>query len=198
MKKTLLLTCLVMVFHAMSAQSSWTEKIEMKPALLVVDVQNQFLSMASQEDQASALNWMNWTIMIFRMYDLPVIRVYHTSDEFGPKPGTPEFEFPDTLQVTENDPQIVKTYPSAFNKTGLYDLLEEKGINTLFICGLSSTGCVLATYFDAMNYDLEAFLVKDAMLGPEAVYTNNVEAMFNALDLNTVNFMLRLRCGEAK
>ncbi|MBU2650643.1 MAG: cysteine hydrolase [Bacteroidetes bacterium] len=198
MKKTLLLTCLVLVFHAISAQSSWTEKIEMKPALLVVDVQNQFLSMASQEDQASALNWMNWTIMVFRMYDLPVIRVYHTSEEFGPIPGTPEFEFPDTLQVTENDPQIVKTYPSAFNKTGLFDLLEEKGINTLFICGLSSTGCVLATYFDAMNYDFEAFLVKDAMLGPEAVYTNNVEAMFNALDLNTVNFMLRLQCGDAE
>jgi nicotinamidase-related amidase len=72
-------------------------------------------------------------------------------------------------------------------------MLKEKGINTLFLCGLSSTGCVLATYLDAMNYDYEAFLVKDAILGPDAEQTNQIETIFNALDLNTINYMFMIR-----
>jgi nicotinamidase-related amidase len=193
--KTRFLFCFValMAILPVSAQSEKPEKILMKPALLVIDVQNQFLPMMSQEDQAKALEIMNWSIWVFRQFDLPVIRVYHTSDKWGPKEGTPEFEFPDTLKVEKTDPMVVKTYGSAFNKTKLNDLLKEKGINTLFLCGLSSKGCVLATYWDAMNYDYEVFLIKDAMLGPDADHTNQVEVMFDAMDLNTVYYMFKIR-----
>jgi nicotinamidase-related amidase len=193
MKSILLCLAAVMAFHTISAQSAKPEKIVMKPALLVVDVQNQFFPMMSQEDQATALEMINWSIWVFRQHELPVIRVYHTSEKWGPKPGTPGFEFPDTLKIEESDPKVIKTYGSAFNKTGLNDLLKEKGINTLFICGLSSVGCVLATYFDAANYDYEVFLIKDALLGPDAGQTNQVETIFGALDLDTVDYMFKIR-----
>ena len=193
MRNFLLCLVAVMAFHTVSAQSAKPEKIVMKPALLVVDVQNQFLPMMSQEDQAMALEMMNWSIWVFRQHDLPVIRVYHASEKWGPKPDTPGFEFPDTIKIKDSDPKIIKTYPSAFNKTELNKLLQEKGINTLFICGLSSVGCVLATYFDAFNYDYEAFLIKDAMLGPDAAQTNQIESIFNALDLNTADYMFKIR-----
>ena len=193
MKRIILCLSAAMLFQAISAQTVKPEKILMKPALLVVDVQNQFLPMMSQEDQASALEMINWAIWVFRQHELPVIRIYHTSEKWGPKPGTPEFEFPDTLKIEKSDPMIIKTYGSAFNKTKLNDLLKEKGINTLYICGLSSVGCVLATYFDAENYDYRTFLIKDALLGPNADYTNQVEVMFDALDLNTINYMFKIR-----
>jgi len=147
----------------------------------------------SQEDRAKALEMMNWAIWVFRQYDLPVIRVYHTSDKWGPKPGTEEFQFPDTLKVTEDDPMVIKTYGSAFNKTELNDLLKKKEINTLFLCGLSSVGCVLATYFDAANYDYDVFLVKDAMIGPDANYTDQVEEMFGAMDLENIYFIMKIK-----
>jgi hypothetical protein len=51
----------------------------------------------------------------------------------------------------------------------------------------------MATYMDASNYDYTAFLVKDAMLGPNADYTNQVEVMFDAIDLNTINYMMEIR-----
>jgi len=193
MKKILLLIALVLSFQNLSAQSEKPDKIKMNPALLIIDVQNKFLPMMSQEDQSKALEMMNWSMHLFRQYGLPVIRVYHTSDKWGPSPDTPEFEFPDTLKIEKDDPKIIKTYPSSFNKTGLHEMLKEKGINTLFLCGLSSTGCVLATYLDAMNYDYEAFLVKDAILGPDAEQTNQIETIFNALDLNTINYMFMIR-----
>jgi len=193
--KNLFVFILILLLSAQSvlAQETRPEKIVMKPALIVIDVQKQFLPMMSQEDQAKALEMMNWAIWVFRQYDLPVIRVYHTSDKWGPKPGTEEFQFPDTLKVTEDDPMVIKTYGSAFNKTELNDLLKKKEINTLFLCGLSSVGCVLATYFDAANYDYDVFLVKDAMIGPDAEYTNQVEEMFGAMDLENIYFMMKIK-----
>jgi len=193
MKKFFALLALLIAVQSVNAQSGEPEKVSMKPALLVIDFQKQFLPMMSKEDQQQTLDMMNWAIWIFRQYGFPVIRIYHTSDKWGPKPDAPGFAFHDSLKVEQTDPKVVKTYASAFNKTTLNNFLKEKGINTLFLCGLSSTGCVLATYMDASNYDYEAFLIKDAILGPDAQNTNQIETIFNALDLNTINYMFKIR-----
>ena len=193
MRKTFTLLALLLAFQCFNTQAGEPEKVIMKPALLVIDVQKQFLPMMSKEDQERALEMMNWSIWLFRQYDLPVIRVYHTSEKWGPKAGEPGFEFYDSLKIEQSDPKVIKTYPSAFNKTGLDSLLKEKGINALFLCGLSSVGCVLATYMDAANYDYEAFLIKDAIIGHDAKYTDQVETIFNALDLNTISYMFKIR-----
>lgn len=192
MKRFFILPILFALFVSAVAQSEQEEKTEMKPALLVIDVQKQFLPMMSTEDQDFAIEMMNWSIWVFRKFDLPVIRVYHTSPDWGPFEGTEEFEFQDSLKVTSEDPMIVKTYASAFTKTGLDDLLKEKGINTLFLCGLSSVGCVLSTYTDAASHDYKAFMIKDALLSHKEEYTNNIEEMFNALDLETIMYMIEI------
>jgi nicotinamidase-related amidase len=190
MKKSLFIILAIMIFA--SIMYSQEEKSELPvPALLVIDTQNKYLPMMSQEDQENALEMMNWAIYVFRQYELPVIRIYHTSEKWGPEPGSEDFQFHESLKVEENDPMIIKTYGSAFNKTELDSLLKDMGVNTLYMCGLSSTGCVMATYFDAGNYDYKAFLIKDAMLGPDAQYTNMVEEMFDAISLNTANYILQ-------
>ena len=193
MKKIVALLALLLAFQCVYAQADEPERVLMKPALLVIDVQKQFLPLMTKEDQDRALEMMNWSIWLFRQYGLPVIRVYHTSEKWGPKPDSPGFEFYDSLKIEQSDPKIIKTYASAFNKTELNNLLKEKGINALFLCGLSSVGCVLATYMDAANYDYEAFLIKDAIIGHDAEYTNQVETIFNALDLNTISYMFKIR-----
>ncbi|HSG68580.1 MAG TPA: isochorismatase family cysteine hydrolase [Bacteroidales bacterium] len=188
MKKSFFLMCFfLMLACVMPAQ----DNNQMSPALLVIDVQKKYVPMMSEDDRESALKTMNWSIWLFRQYELPVIRIYHTSEKYGPAPGTEEFAFHDSLKVMESDPMIIKTYGSGFNKTELDSLLKAEGINTLFMCGLSSTGCVLATYMDASNYDYKAFLVKGALLGPTSEYTRQVEDMFDAISLNTANFILK-------
>jgi nicotinamidase-related amidase len=193
MKKIFALLALMLAIQCGYTQSDEPEKVLMKPALLVIDVQKQFLPLMSREDQDKAIEMMNWSIWLFRQYGLPVIRVYHTSEKWGPKPDSPGFEFHDSLKIEQSDPKVVKTYASSFTKTELNNLLKEKGINTLFLCGLSSVGCVLATFMDAANYDYEAFLIKDAIISHDAQYTNQVETIFNALDLNTINYMFKIR-----
>lgn len=192
-KRILFILTGAMLLSAVYCQSDDAEKKIMKPALLVVDVQKKFVPMMSKEDQEMALEMMNWSIWLFRQYDLPVIRIYHTSEKWGPEPGTEGFAFHDSLKVKETDPMVIKTYGSGFNKTELNEKLQELGVNTLFICGLSSTGCVLATYLDAQNYDYDAFMIKDALLGPNADQTNQIETIFDALDLNTINYMMEIR-----
>ncbi|MCD4730296.1 MAG: cysteine hydrolase, partial [Bacteroidales bacterium] len=155
-------------------------------------VQKQYIPYMSKDDQEMAIEMMNWAIWIFRENNLPVIRIYHTDPEWGPEPGSAAFEFHDSLKVKETDPKIVKTYPSAFTKTELDKLLQEKNINTLFLCGLSSVGCVLATYLDAKSYDYKAFMIKDALISHKANYTDSIEEIFNALDLETVEFMVSM------
>ncbi len=190
MKKLVYLTVILAITSLTVAAQS--EKKVLKPALVVIDVQNAFLPYMSKSDQDMAIEMMNWSIGMFRKFNLPVIRVYHQSDEWGVKPGVPEFEFAPSVQITETDPKIIKTYPSAFTKTDLDNLLKEKGINTLFLCGLSSTGCVLATYFDAGSHDYKAFMLKDAMIGPKESYTDAVEDMFSAIDIETAMYMLEV------
>lgn len=186
-KHLLLLIFFLFLANIMPAQ----ENEKMSAALLVIDVQKKYVPMMSEDDRDDALEMMNWAIWLFRQYELPVIRIYHTSEKWGPAPGTPEFAFHDSLKVVESDPMVIKTYGSGFNKTELDSLLHAKGINTLFMCGLSSTGCVLATYMDASNYDYKAFLVKGALLGPTSDFTRQIEEMMDAISLNTANFILK-------
>jgi nicotinamidase-related amidase len=194
MKKILFfLVALSITMLTLQTRAAEPDNNLMKPALLVIDVQKQFLPMMSKEDQDKAIEMMNWSIWLFRKYGFPIIRVYHTSDKWGPAPDSPGFEFHDSLKIEKTDPKIVKTYGSAFNKTDLDKILKEKGINTLFMCGLSSVGCVLATYMDAANYDYRAFMIRDALIGPETSYTHQVETIFDALSIETVNYMFKIR-----
>lgn len=66
----------------------------------------------------------------------------------------------------------------------------KKGINTLFLCGLSAVGCVLATYLGAVNYDYRVFMIKDAIMSHNSEYTNNIEIMFDAVSSDVVKLIL--------
>lgn len=191
MKKLFSIFILLSMVLMLSAQEE-SESKTLKPALLIIDVQKQYIPYMSQEDQDLAIHMMNWTMMIFRNYDLPVIRVYHTDPEGGFTEDSPGFAFHDSLQISEDDPMIIKTYGSSFTKTNLDEILKEKDINTLFLCGLSSVGCVLATYMDAASHDYKAFMIKDAMICHNEEYTNSIEEIFNAMDLETLMFMLEV------
>ena len=172
----------------MKEKSRSKEKV--KPALLVIDVQNRYLSMISQRDKEIAFFFINHLIGLFRGHHLPVIRIYHHNMETGPVPQTQEFEYPDTIKILPDDIQIIKTYSDSFNKTKLDEILKGKNCNTLFLCGLSAVGCVLASKIGAQNHDYKAFIVKDAIMSHNSEYTKNVEIMFDALSYDAVELII--------
>jgi nicotinamidase-related amidase len=54
------------------------------------------------------------------------------------------------LEPTDGEVVISKRYPSAFFATDLSTRLQLKGVDTLVICGVSTSGCVRASTLDAM------------------------------------------------
>lgn len=187
MKKLFLL--LIIAVCATSLFSQQKEKKELKPALLVIDIQNAFVPMMDQSDKDRAFQMVNGAIWVFENFKLPIIRIYHQDEQWGPETNSEGFKFDPAIKFSAEYPMVIKHYGDGFNKTDLDKILKEKGINTLFLCGLSATGCVLATYIGANNHDYKAFMVKDALLSPNASQTNVVEEIMNTVDLETMMFM---------
>ena len=188
MKKIVLL--LVLAICTASAFSQQKENKELKPALLVIDVQNAFVPMMDQSDKDRAFQMINGAIWVFENSKLPIIRIYHQDNQWGPATDSEGFKFDPAIKFANENPMIIKHYGDGFNKTDLDKVLKEKGINTVFLCGLSATGCVLATFIGASNHDYKVFMVKDALLSPDAAQTNVIEEIMNTVDLETMMFMI--------
>lgn len=188
MKKILLLTvAIIFAFNLSNAQED--NKKELKPALLVLDVQNAFISMMDETDKDLAIQHINWAIWLFEKYDLPIIRIYHQNKAGKPVEDSEEFKFIDEINIKEDYPMVIKHYGNAFTKTDLDKILKEKGVNTVFLCGLSATGCVLATKVGADDHDYKSFLIKKALLSPNANHTDVVEEFMSTMNLESIMFL---------
>ncbi len=56
---------------------------------------------------------------------------------------------------------IVKAKPSAFFGTPLPIYLRTLGVDTLLVCGTSTSGCVRATVVDGFSHGYHVFVVED-------------------------------------
>jgi nicotinamidase-related amidase len=186
MKMTLIAAAAVWMMCALVGSEEEPEKVEIKPVLLVIDVQNAWWPMMDAEDRKSAPQKINEAIALFRELGHPVIRVYHTDPHRGPEPGTDAFEFDKSIEVTGDDRKIVKNYPSSFLKTELEKVLRESGCNVVFLSGLSATGCVLATYFGALEREFTPVMVQGALISPCAKHTRMIEEICISMPIEDV------------
>ena len=192
MKKSIFLVILLLIVTLSSfGNGENTKSKKIKPALLVVDIQNQFLPMMQQEGQKQTLYMINEYMQYFRQQKLPVFLIYHTTPGYGPKPGTAQFEFPKTIKIAPSDIKVTKNFGNAFKKTKLNKLLKDKGINTLFITGLSGPGCIIATYHGAYDLDYKVFLIKGTILSPKAKYTDWVEELCDSVGYSALSLILQ-------
>jgi maleamate amidohydrolase len=72
------------------------------------------------------------------------------------------------LTILETDISITKQYPSAFFKTNLESILKERGVDTVLITGVTTSGCIRATCIDSISSDFITIVVSDAV-GDRAV-----------------------------
>jgi len=193
MNRRLVVLSLVVLLVSSALVASAAEKPappKMKPALVVMDVQNVWLPYMDEKDKKVGMDMINHVIALFRDNGFPVIRVYHTEPGEGPAPGTEAFEFPKAVAVRDDDPKIVKNYGSAFKKTDLDKVLRDKGVNTVFLAGLSAVGCVLATYHGADDLDYNAFMVKHALISHDATLTKSVYDICSTISYGPLKLLL--------
>ncbi|MFO7843578.1 MAG: isochorismatase family protein [Bacteroidales bacterium] len=189
MKKTFIVfICFFLATISLLAQEQ--KKQELKPVLLVMDVQHVYLEMMDPADKEQAFDYINAAIWLFEKYDLPIIRVYHQDKKRGPDENSEAFKFAKEINIKDDYPMIIKHYGNAFNQTNLDQLFKEKEVNTVFLCGLSATGCVLSTYVGAEDYDYDVFMIENALLSPNAEHTKFIEKIKRSMDFQTLNFLL--------
>ncbi|VCU69989.1 Maleamate amidohydrolase [Pigmentiphaga humi] len=75
----------------------------------------------------------------------------------------PQSHFVPELQPASGETVIRKRLPSAFFGTDLAGILIAKGVDTLYIAGCTTSGCVRASTLDAMCHGLRPMVVSDCV-----------------------------------
>jgi nicotinamidase-related amidase len=90
----------------------------------------------------------------------------------------PETAIDDRVAPEPGDIVVRKTRVGAFSTTDLAEQLRTRGITTLILAGISTSGVVLSTVRDAADHDYEIFVVSDGCADPDpelhAVLTEKV------------------------
>jgi maleamate amidohydrolase len=63
----------------------------------------------------------------------------------------------------ETDVVVPKNHPSAFFGTPLASYLVDRGVDTVLLCGCTTSGCIRATAIDAFSYNLRAAVVEECV-----------------------------------
>lgn len=155
-------------------------------ALLVVDLQNDFCPGGSLAvaDADTIIPVVNDLLGFFEKKGWPVFmsRDWHPAkhcsfQDFGGSwpphciRGTRGAKFPKDLHLPEGVELISKAVEeekdaySAFQDTDLANILRERGVSSLFVCGLATDVCVKHTVLDALEEGFSVQLIQDAVKG---------------------------------
>lgn len=150
------------------------------PALLLVDPVRAYVEQGSPlllESGLAALGQMAVLLAEFRTRKLPVawtgVRYLPGGIDgghfFRKVPALEVFvgesklgSFPDGLTPQPDEGVFIKQYPSAFFGTELSAWLNEREVDTLYIGGFSTSGCVRASALDALQNGYIPMTVADA------------------------------------
>ena len=190
------------------------EKVELQAhdVLIVVDVQNDFLSggsLAVPEGNA-VIPVLNKYILHFQQHNLPVIasRDWHPDNHcsFIPQGGrwpphcvagsdganfSAELKLPENVTIVSKATQLEKDVYSAFEDTGLAEFLHEKKVTRVFVGGLATDYCVLNTVKDAIKSGFEVVLLLDAIKAVNVELEDGEKAIQQMFKLGAVAIYLK-------
>ena len=170
-----------------------------RPALLIIDMQNDFVCEGSPYRVAGAaavIPKIQEVLAEFRKRKLPVFHILriHRPDgsdveiirqeKFKKLPfavaGTKGAAVIDELAPRAGEYILTKTRMSAFIGTELDLMLRTLGITTVVVTGIQTPNCIRTTVFDAIAYNYPAIIVDDAVgAATEEIHRANLRDMEN-------------------
>lgn len=138
-----------------------------KTALILVDIQNDYFPAGKWEVegmQAAAENAAR-LLRYARRHDLTVVHVRHESLLEDPpffKKGSTGALIHSLVAPHEGELVILKHRPNSFQGTDLRQILEERDISRLMICGAMSQMCIDATSRAACDLGYDVVIAEDA------------------------------------
>ena len=139
----------------------------MNPALIIVDLQNDYFAGGRMELEGigEAGRKASQLLAVFRDKKWPTFHIQHIS--LGSRatfflPDTQGAEFQSDIAPLPEEPVIQKNYPNSFRDTSLNEKLGNQGIEELMICGAMTHMCIDATTRAAFDLGFKCTVIHDA------------------------------------
>lgn len=130
-------------------------------ALLVIDLQRGLFDRPTHvHDEDSLLRNISGLVSAAHAAEIPVVFFRHSNKMLVRH--TEPWELHPGIQPGENDRVLDKTHGDAFEDTELDSLLRERSIDTVYVTGLVTEGCVRTTCLGALKRGYHVILVSDA------------------------------------
>lgn len=145
----------------------------MNMALVVIDVQEAYIGhRRGEREYSDTFEYINETATLFRKAGKPVIIVRDIESGDGDA-----YQNVKELVVQDKDPEVLKTFNNSFWKTNLEEILREKNVDFVVLCGNAAEFCVLATYNGARERGFGAAMLQHGIFAsrPEGlldIYNN--------------------------
>jgi nicotinamidase-related amidase len=157
-----------------------------RAALLVMDYQNGIIGMIDNGDELLTITQN--LIRSFRDHggSIGYVRVGFADGDLDNAPATsgmarnvtperrelmhadhPATQIHESIAPHTGDIVVRKTRVGAFSTTDLHEQLQARGIDTLVLAGISTSGCVQSTVLDAFDRDYRVIVLSDACADPD-------------------------------
>ena len=144
----------------------------MNIALIIIDVQKAYIGHRKEEKEYNnTFEYINETAALFREAGRPVIIVRDIEEGDGEA-----YENVEELVVKDTDIEVLKTFSNSFWKTNLEEILKEKNVDFVVICGNAAEYCVLATYNGALERDFGAAMLQHGIF---AIHPESLMDIYN-------------------
>jgi acyl-CoA reductase-like NAD-dependent aldehyde dehydrogenase/nicotinamidase-related amidase len=149
----------------------------MKPALLLIDLQHDFLRREELvPSPARIIAQCESLLTACRKLQVPVLHIHTQIRKDGSDrmphwkrediwlcvEGTPGVLPPTELQPLKNEDVFIKQFYSGFSDPALHVKLKDLAVDTIMIAGVYLHGCVRSTVLDAYERGFEVWVVDDA------------------------------------
>ncbi len=151
----------------------------MKPALLIIDIQNDYFPGGKMElvKPLEAARNAYMLLQCVREHGMPHVHVQHVSlkpDATFFLPGDAGTNIHNSVAHFEGEPLVQKHYPNSFRGTNLLDLLKSWEIEQVIITGMMTHMCVDATARASADLGFQVLIAEDACTTRDLKYGETV------------------------
>ena len=130
----------------------------MKPALIIIDIQNDYFPGGKMELEGSPAASVQAAKLLdgFRIKGLPLVHIQHVSNRPGASFFLPETEGVNihaSVAPRSGETVLQKHFPNSFRETKLLEHLRAQGADHLVIAGMMTHMCVDASTRAAFDLD---------------------------------------------
>jgi len=154
-------------------------------ALLLIDIQNG-LTKRKLYNFPLFVQAINHSINSFRETKDLIVFVQHNNKQL--KYSTDDWKIDEKIDKRDNDLTIQKFHGNAFLETDLENILRERNIIEIVVCGLVSHGCVKATCLGGLKLGFKTAILKNGHTN----WDKNAEMMINLVENELVEKGVKL------